>query len=159
MVNAVLAWAAMKLDLIGRVISVVPWTAPAPVGAAWALGWDYRAAILVVLLALVSAVIYFPFFKVYEKQLLAQEKKKRSVWKRKTSRLHKYLARGYGSSLTSACSLRIAERQAGDSVGSRFCALTALHAEQRYAIKDYPDRRKVVSQKAGLAQRGQQFFT
>ena len=29
MVNAVLAWAAMKLDLIGRVISVVPWTAPA----------------------------------------------------------------------------------------------------------------------------------
>lgn len=50
------------------------WTAPAPVGAAWALGWDYRAAILVVLLALVSAVIYFPFFKVYEKQLLAQEK-------------------------------------------------------------------------------------
>ena len=26
------------------------------------------------LLALVSAVIYFPFFKVYEKQLLAQEK-------------------------------------------------------------------------------------
>lgn len=93
MVNAVLAWAAMKLDLIGRVISVVPWTAPAPVGAAWALGWDYRAAITVVLLALVSAVIYFPFFKVYEKQLLAQEKKKRSVWKRKTSRLHKYLAR------------------------------------------------------------------
>lgn len=73
MVNAVLAWAAMKLDLIGRVISVVPWTAPAPVGAAWALGWDYRAAILVVILALVSAIIYFPFFKVYEKQLLAQE--------------------------------------------------------------------------------------
>lgn len=74
MVNAVLAWAAMKLDLIGRVISVVPWTAPAPVGAAWALGWDYRAAILVVVLALVSAIIYFPFFKVYERQLLAQEK-------------------------------------------------------------------------------------
>lgn len=33
MVNAVLAWAAMKLDLIGRVISVVPWTAPAPLAA------------------------------------------------------------------------------------------------------------------------------
>ena len=73
MVNAVLAWAAMKLDLIGRVISVVPWTAPAPIGGAWALGWDFRAAILVVVLACVSAIIYFPFFKVYEKQLLAQE--------------------------------------------------------------------------------------
>ena len=68
-----LAWAAMKLDLIGRVISVVPWTAPAPIGGAWALGWDFRAAILVVLLACVSAVIYYPFFKVYEKQLLEQE--------------------------------------------------------------------------------------
>lgn len=73
MVNAVLAWAAMKLDLIGRVISVVPWTAPAPVGAAWALGWDFRAALLVILLALVSGIIYYPFFKVYEKQLLQQE--------------------------------------------------------------------------------------
>jgi PTS system cellobiose-specific IIC component len=73
MVNAVLAWGAMKMDLIGRVISVVPWTAPAPIGAAWALGWDFRAAILVVLLAVVSAIIYFPFFKVYEKQLLEQE--------------------------------------------------------------------------------------
>jgi PTS system cellobiose-specific IIC component len=73
MVNATLAWAAMKLDLIGRVISVVPWTAPAPIGAAWALGWDFRAVILVVLLACVSAIIYFPFFKVYEKQLLDQE--------------------------------------------------------------------------------------
>ena len=73
MVNAILAWAAMKLDLIGRVISVVPWTAPAPIGGAWALGWDFRAAILVVLLVCVSAVIYYPFFKVYEKQLLEQE--------------------------------------------------------------------------------------
>ncbi|SUX75831.1 PTS system protein, component EIIc [Citrobacter freundii] len=82
MVNAVLAWAAMKLDLIGRVISVVPWTAPAPVGAAWALGWDYRAAILVVLLALVSAVIYFPFFKVYEKQLLEQGKRRSTAYRR-----------------------------------------------------------------------------
>ncbi|MNH43876.1 cellobiose phosphotransferase system IIC component [compost metagenome] len=42
-------------------------------GAAWALGWDFRAAVLVVLLALVSAIIYYPFFKVYEKQLLEQE--------------------------------------------------------------------------------------
>ena len=73
MVNAVLAWAAMKLDLIGRVMAVVPWTAPAPIGGAWALGWDFRAAILVVVLACVSTIIYFPFFKVYEKQLLAQE--------------------------------------------------------------------------------------
>ncbi|MNV63761.1 cellobiose phosphotransferase system IIC component [compost metagenome] len=37
------------------------------------MGWDFRAAVLVILLALVSAIIYYPFFKVYEKQLLEQE--------------------------------------------------------------------------------------
>ena len=73
LVNAIIAWAAMKMDLIGRVISVVPWTAPAPIGGAWALGWDFRAAVLVVILAVISAIIYYPFFKVYEKQLLEQE--------------------------------------------------------------------------------------
>ncbi|MEB4673489.1 PTS sugar transporter subunit IIC [Enterobacteriaceae bacterium G50] len=73
MVNAVLAWAATKMDLVGRVITAVPWTAPAPIGAPWALGGDLRAAILVIVLACVSAIIYYPFFKVYEKQLLAQE--------------------------------------------------------------------------------------
>ncbi|WP_454878848.1 PTS sugar transporter subunit IIC [Serratia inhibens] len=72
-VNSIIAYAAVKLDLIGRVISVVPWTAPAPIGAAWATGWDFRAALLVLLLAAVSALIYYPFFKVYEQQLLDQE--------------------------------------------------------------------------------------
>ena len=73
MINAIVAWAVMKMDLIGRVISVVPWTAPAPIGGAWALGWDFRAAILVIILAVISAIIYYPFFKVYEKPLLEQE--------------------------------------------------------------------------------------
>ena len=73
LVNSVIAYAAVKMDLIGRVISVVPWTAPAPIGAAWGTGWDLRAALLVVVLALVSAVVYYPFFKVYERQLLQQE--------------------------------------------------------------------------------------
>ncbi|WP_114192090.1 PTS sugar transporter subunit IIC [Edaphovirga cremea] len=73
LVNSVITYFAVKTDLIARVISVVPWTAPAPIGAAWATGWDFRAAILVVVLAAVSAVIYYPFFKVYEKQLLDQE--------------------------------------------------------------------------------------
>jgi len=73
LVNAIIAWAAMKMDLIGRVISVVPWTAPAPIGGAGAPGWGFRAAVLVVILAVISAIIYYPFFKVYEKQLLEQE--------------------------------------------------------------------------------------
>lgn len=67
MVNAVLAWTAMKPDLISRVISVVPWTAPAPVDGAWALDWDFQVAVLVIVLTYVLATIYFPPSKVYGK--------------------------------------------------------------------------------------------
>ncbi len=74
MVNAVIAYTAVKTDLLPHMISLVPWTSPAPIGAAWAMGWDFKVSILVVMLMALSMVIYYPFFKVYEKQLLTQEK-------------------------------------------------------------------------------------
>ncbi|WP_213989314.1 PTS sugar transporter subunit IIC [Sodalis sp. dw_96] len=73
LVNGTLAYIATRTDMVGRVISVVPWTTPAPIGAAWSTGWDIRAAFLVVVLVAVSTLIYYPFFKIYERQLLAQE--------------------------------------------------------------------------------------
>ncbi|WCG81494.1 PTS sugar transporter subunit IIC [Pectobacterium sp. A5351] len=74
LINATIAWSATKLGWVNHVVSLAPWTTPAPVGAAWATGWDYRAVILVVALTVISMVVYYPFFKLYEKQLLAQEK-------------------------------------------------------------------------------------
>lgn len=74
MVNAVIAYTAVKTDLLPHMISLVPWTSPAPIGAAWAMGWDFKVSILVVMLMALSMVIYYPFFKAYEKQLMAQEK-------------------------------------------------------------------------------------
>ncbi len=35
MVNATLAYFALKLDLVSRVVSMTPWTTPAPIGASW----------------------------------------------------------------------------------------------------------------------------
>ncbi|MCL2899154.1 PTS sugar transporter subunit IIC [Brenneria tiliae] len=74
LVNAVIAYVATRTDLVNRVVSLAPWTTPGPIGAAWSTGWDWRAVVLVGLLIMVSAVIYYPFFKMYERQLLAQEK-------------------------------------------------------------------------------------
>ena len=74
MVNAVIAYLAVSTDLLPHMISLVPWTSPAPIGAAWAMGWDFKVSVLVILLMALSMVIYYPFFKVYEKQLLTQEK-------------------------------------------------------------------------------------
>jgi PTS system cellobiose-specific IIC component len=38
------------------------------------MGWDFKVSILVIMLMALSMMIYYPFFKVYEKQLLTQEK-------------------------------------------------------------------------------------
>lgn len=73
MINATIAYIAVQTDLIGKTISLVPWTAPAPIGAAWGAGWEMSNGLLVVGLILLDLVIYYPFFKIYEKQLLAEE--------------------------------------------------------------------------------------
>ena len=73
LVNAVIAYTATRTNLVNHVISLAPWTTPGPIGAAWSTGWDFRAIILVGVLLCVSTLIYYPFFKMYEKQLLEQE--------------------------------------------------------------------------------------
>lgn len=74
MINAIIAYTLTKMDVIGHVISLVPWTAPAPIGAAWGAGWQMGNGLLVIALIALDLVIYYPFFKIYEKQLVAQEK-------------------------------------------------------------------------------------
>jgi len=73
MINATIAYFATSMDLVGRAISLVPWTAPAPIGAAWGAGWQVNNAILVLILIMIDIVIYYPFFKIYEKQLISEE--------------------------------------------------------------------------------------
>lgn len=67
-----IAYYATKLGLVGRIFADAPWTTPAPLGAFIAAA-DWRAAVLVVVLAVVAGLIYWPFYKVYERQLLRQE--------------------------------------------------------------------------------------
>lgn len=73
MVNATFAWFALDLDLVSRVVSMTPWTTPAPIGASWAANWSFSPVILCLICMVTSAVMYFPFLKAYEKQLLEQE--------------------------------------------------------------------------------------
>ncbi|CNI21621.1 PTS sugar transporter subunit IIC [Yersinia vastinensis] len=73
MVNATFAYFALDLDLVSRVVSMTPWTTPAPIGASWAANWTFSPVILCLLCMVSSAIMYFPFLKAYEKQLLEQE--------------------------------------------------------------------------------------
>ncbi|MFZ1874310.1 MAG: PTS sugar transporter subunit IIC [Chania sp.] len=73
MVNATLAYFALNWALVEKMVAMAPWTAPAPLGAMISASWDVRAALLVLVLMVIDLAIWLPFFKVYEKQLLAQE--------------------------------------------------------------------------------------
>ena len=73
-VNATIAYFAMAAGLVNRVTSTPPWTLPGPIGAFLATNGDFRALILNVILIVISIIIYYPFFNVYEKELLAEER-------------------------------------------------------------------------------------
>ena len=73
MVNAVLAYVATSMGLVARVVSLTPWTSPAPLGASWAANWAFSPVIMCLVCMVMSAVMYYPFLKAYERTLLKQE--------------------------------------------------------------------------------------
>ncbi|WP_163369615.1 PTS sugar transporter subunit IIC [Endozoicomonas acroporae] len=72
-VNAIIAYVAVNTGIVDKAIAVTPWTAPALIGAAWGSGWAFKASILTAVLMVIDLMIYYPFFKAYEKQVMAQE--------------------------------------------------------------------------------------
>lgn len=69
----VIAYFATKYDLVGKSFIRVPWVTPAPIGA-WISTLDWRSLVLVISLALLSGLMYYPFFKRYEQKLLQKNK-------------------------------------------------------------------------------------
>lgn len=71
-INSIIAYGLMAFHIVGRGIIETPWTTPAPLGAA--LGcMDFKAAIMVIGLIILDMVLYYPFFKLLEKQKLEEE--------------------------------------------------------------------------------------
>lgn len=63
---------SVKLNLINVVVANVPW--PTPVGIGAFLGTlDWRAIIVSIVCAFVAFLVYYPFIKAYDKQLLKEE--------------------------------------------------------------------------------------
>lgn len=52
---------------------VLPWTTPGPLGLILGTGFAGMSFVLAVVLIVVDVLIYYPFFKVYDNQILAQE--------------------------------------------------------------------------------------
>ncbi|MDF2521025.1 MAG: system, lactose/cellobiose family subunit [Clostridia bacterium] len=73
LVTGIITWIAMAANIVSRPYILPPWTLPAPIGAYLATGGDWKAIILVLINIAITMLIYFPFFKVYEKKLVAEE--------------------------------------------------------------------------------------
>ncbi|MEG0092659.1 MAG: PTS sugar transporter subunit IIC, partial [Erysipelotrichaceae bacterium] len=58
--------------LIGKTFAMLSWNMPSPIGAFFST-MDWRAIVLVLGLILIDMIMYYPFFKVYEKNLVALE--------------------------------------------------------------------------------------
>lgn len=65
------------VDVLGMnsFMYVLPWATPAPIGLVLGTGFSVWAFVLVAVLLLVDFIIYFPFFKAYDSELLEQESK------------------------------------------------------------------------------------
>ena len=55
-------------------VARLPFAIPAPFAAWMSTNWSVAAGVLVVFNFFITLAIYYPFFKVFEKQQLAQEK-------------------------------------------------------------------------------------
>ncbi|MBS9398811.1 PTS sugar transporter subunit IIC [Pediococcus acidilactici] len=71
---AAVTYLAMKLHMVAYTTAVAPWTLPGPIGAWMATGFDWRAIVLCIVNILISMMIYWPFFKAYDKNQLKLEK-------------------------------------------------------------------------------------
>lgn len=75
-INAILAYTATKLGWLAQVVSLTPWTTPAPIGASWAANWAFSPVVMCLICMVVSALIYLPFLRAYEHTLVKTESSK-----------------------------------------------------------------------------------
>jgi PTS system cellobiose-specific IIC component len=72
--NTSVAWLAHTLNLVRPTYLVAPWTLPSPLLMFMSTGFDWRAAVLVVItMAVIPGIIWWPAFKAWEKQVLEKE--------------------------------------------------------------------------------------
>lgn len=72
-ITTTISYFAIQLGIVNGFTVMAPWTLPAPIGAWMATGGSIAAVILVLINIAIALAIYYPFFKVYEKKMIAEE--------------------------------------------------------------------------------------
>ncbi|WP_300743743.1 PTS transporter subunit EIIC [uncultured Brachyspira sp.] len=68
-INAVIAYTVLKIGIVGKIVALIPWTTPGPLGALIASNFNIFAMILSLCLVFLSYLIYTPFINAYAKTL------------------------------------------------------------------------------------------
>ena len=78
MLNGAITWFCMDFGLVNRAFAYPGWNVPSPIGAFLAT-MDIRAFLLIVALVILNLLVYYPFFRAYEKQKLQEETEQEAV--------------------------------------------------------------------------------
>ncbi|MEK4298686.1 PTS transporter subunit EIIC [Oceanobacillus sp. FSL W8-0428] len=70
--NAAISYICMSIGLIEKTFSMLSWNMPPFLGAFFST-LDWKAFVLVILLIIVDALLYYPFVKAYDRQLTKKE--------------------------------------------------------------------------------------
>ena len=70
--NGTVAFLLMKVGFIGKSFAMLSWQMPSVLGAFFST-MDWKAPILIIVLILLDGILYFPFFKIYERKMVEME--------------------------------------------------------------------------------------
>ena len=73
LVTTTISYFATTSHLVPMMMVRLPFTIPAPIAAIMSTNWSWNALILSVVNFIIYIIIYYPFFKVFEKQQLEKE--------------------------------------------------------------------------------------
>lgn len=70
--NGAIAFITMQVGFIGKSFAMLSWQMPSVIGA-FLSTMDWKAPVLIAALIVLDGIIYYPFFKIYEKKLVKEE--------------------------------------------------------------------------------------
>lgn len=71
-INGVIAFLTMQIGLVGRSYAMLSWQMPSIIGAFFST-MDWKAPVLILVLMVIDGIIYFPFYKIYERSMIKME--------------------------------------------------------------------------------------
>ena len=74
-INATISYTFMKLNIITRIVALVPWTTPSIIGSFISTNLNFLAPLLIICLIILDYIIYKPFLNMYIKELEKEETK------------------------------------------------------------------------------------